>query len=53
MKALIHVPGTKFAESSRDGGKWAYEEYLQKKLPIFLFLFDLPLLNAKISRAYN
>ena len=25
----------------------------KKKLPIFLFLFDLSLLNVKISRAYN
>ena len=25
----------------------------RKSLPIFLFLFDLLLLNAKISRAYN
>ena len=25
----------------------------KKKLPIFLFLFDLPLLNVKTSRAYN
>ena len=29
------------------------EKYLQKKLLIFLFLFDLSLLNVKISRAYN
>ena len=29
------------------------DEYLQKKLPIFLFLFDLSLLNVMISRAYN
>ena len=25
----------------------------KKNLPIFLFLFDLSLLNVKISRAYN
>ena len=31
----------------------ASEEYLQKNLTIFLFLFDLSLLNVKISRAYN
>ena len=29
------------------------EEYLQNKLPILFFLFDLLLLNVKISRAYN
>ena len=43
----------KFAESCRAGGKWVYEEYLQKDLPVFLFLFDLLLLNVKISRVYN
>ena len=43
----------KFAESCRAGGEWAYEEYLPKKLPISPFLFDLLLLNVKISRAYN
>ena len=48
-----HVPAIKFADYWRTGGKWAYEEYLQKKLPIFLFLFDLSLSNVKISRAYN
>ena len=37
----------------RAGGKWTYEEYLQKHLPIFLFLFDFSLLNVKISRVYN
>ena len=30
-----------------------HEEYVQKNLAIFLFLFDLSLFNAKISRAYN
>ena len=48
-----HIPGFEFAESCRAGGKWAYEEYLQQILPIFLFLFELSLLNVKISRAYN
>ena len=48
-----HVPGIKFAEPCRAGGEWAYEEYLQKNLQIFLFLFDLSLLNVMISRAYN
>ena len=48
-----HVSDIKLAESCRAGSKGAYEVYLQKKLPIFLFLSDLSLLNAKISRAYN
>ena len=26
---------------------------IYKKFPVFLFLFDLSLLNVKISRAYN
>ena len=43
----------KIAESCTAGAKWAHEQYLQKKLSIFLFLFDLSLLNVKISRAYN
>ena len=30
-----------------------HEEFLQKNLPIFLFLFDLSLLIVKILRAYN
>ena len=29
------------------------QKSMQKNLQIFLFLFDLSLLNAKISRAYN
>ena len=48
-----HVPGIKFGESCLAGGKWAYEQYLQKKLSVFLFLFDLPLFNVKMLRAYN
>ena len=48
-----HVPDIKVAESCRAGGKWAYEEYLLKNLPKFLFLFDLSLLNVKVSRASN
>ena len=43
----------KFVESCRTVGKWAYEECISKNLPIFPFLFDLSLLNIKISRAYN
>ena len=43
----------KFAESCTAGGKGAVEQYLQKKLSIFLFLFDLSLLNVKPSWAYN
>ena len=44
----------KFAESCTAGGKWAVEQYLQKKKKsIFLFLFDLSLLNVKPSWAYN
>ena len=42
-----------FLKSCAAGGKWVYEQYLQKKLPIFVFLFDLSLLNVKISRAHN
>ena len=38
--------------SCRASGKWAYEENLQKNVPIFLFLFNIPLLNVKISRAF-
>ena len=48
-----HVSGIKFAKSCRAGGKWTYDEYLQKNSPIFLFLSDLSLLNVKIWRAYN
>ena len=29
------------------------KSFYKKKLPIFIFLFDLSLLNVKISRAYN
>ena len=29
------------------------QKSVQQNLPIFLFLFDLSLLNVKISRAYN
>ena len=50
---LTHVPGIKFVEFWRAGGKWTSEEYLQKNLTIFLFLFDLSLLNVKIWRDHN
>ena len=43
----------KFTESCTVGGKWAFEQYLQKKLSIFLSLLDLSLLNLKTSWAYN
>ena len=39
----------KFTETCRTGGKWAYEEYLKEKLPIFLSLPDLSLLIIKTS----
>ena len=50
---LNHVPGIKFAESFTAGGKWVYEQYVQKNLPIFFFPFDLSLLNVKMTRAKN
>ena len=37
----------------RAGGKWPYENYFQKNLPVSLFPSDLPLLVVKISRACN
>ena len=43
----------KLPKSCRTGDKWAYEEYLKKHLPTFIFLFDVSLPNAKVSRAYN
>ena len=43
----------KLPKSYRAGDKWAYEEYLKKHLPTFIFLFDLSLPNVKISRVYN
>ena len=49
----ITFPALKFVEFCRAGKKWASEEYLQKNLTIFVFLFDLSLLNVKISKAYN
>ena len=51
-KTLI-FPDIKLDESCRANGRWAYEGYLPKNLPKFLFLFDLSLLNVKISRAYK
>ena len=39
--------------NSLNQGKWAYEEYLQKSLLIFLFLSDLSLYIVKIWKAYN
>ena len=52
-KTLIFNKITFPASNCRAGGKSVYEEYLQNNLPIFLFLFDLSLLNVKIPRAYN
>ena len=43
----------KFSKFCRAGGKWAYEEYLQKHLPTLIFLFDVSLPNVKISRAFS
>ena len=43
----------KLPKSYRAGDKWAYEEYLKKHLPTFIFLFDLSLPNVNISRAFS
>ena len=53
--SLIFQPKTlsKFSELCRADGKLACEEYLQKNLPILLFLSNLSLLIVKILKAYN
>ena len=50
---LFYLRAIKFTQSCIAGGKWPYEEYLQKNLAIFLFLSDLLLLIVTISGAYN
>ena len=46
-----HISSIKFAKFCRTDGKWVYDEYLQKNLPIFLFLSNLSLLIVKKLRA--
>ena len=48
----ITFPSSNSLRICSAGGKQAYEVYLQKKLPTFLFLFNLSLVNVKISRHY-
>ena len=55
MKYLASVVSLIFLPKSLIWNKitWAYEEYIQKNLPIFIFLSNLLLLNVKILRTYN
>ena len=55
---LIFLPKTliwsiKLTEFCRAGRKLAYQKYLRKILPIFLFLSNLSLLILKNLRGYN
>ena len=44
----------RFFETCRVGGKCAKEDYLQKKLPIFIFINNFVKITiAKISRGYS
>ena len=52
-ETLFWIKGIKFADSCRAGGKWAYEEYIQRNSQKLFFLFDFTLRNVSISRAYN